>query len=361
MVAVESGMAPRCGNGATVSFSFRPARREGTHLIVGLIGGSGSGKSCSALRLATGLAGGRRAAAIDTEAGRLKHFADDFAFDHGELSPPFAPERYCEAISAADQAGYPVIIVDSMSHVHAGEGGLLDWHDRELDEMVARKLKRNPNTDAWAAREAANISAWIQPKTSHKAMVARLLQLRAHLILCFRAEAKIKITKDTNGKTQVVDAGWQPVCAKGLEFELTASFLLSHERPGLPDTPLKPLPPSLRGMFPPGAPIDETTGRRLAAWASGSADEALRDALAIIGAAGRDRLVTYCRDLLGRKLAEQFGQAGAPRLVEALAAAATRTGFANIDELKKAAAAASEATSDAAAGAAGKEGERAPI
>src|SRR5262245_23362492 len=113
-------------------FSFRPARREGVSLLLGLAGSSGSGKSFSAMRLATGMAGDAPFAVIDTEAGRAKHYADRFKFDHGDLTPPFTPARYLDAINAADAAKYPVIVVDSATHCHAGEGGILDMQEAEF-------------------------------------------------------------------------------------------------------------------------------------------------------------------------------------------------------------------------------------
>src|SRR3982751_4549937 len=97
-------------------FSFRPAARENVGLLIGLSGGTGSGKTFTAMRLAKGIAGDKPFAVIDTEAGRAKHYADQFKFDHGDLKPPFRPDAYLEAIVAADAAGYPVIAVDSMSH-----------------------------------------------------------------------------------------------------------------------------------------------------------------------------------------------------------------------------------------------------
>src|SRR5690349_22039333 len=100
-----------------MSFTFRKAVRENVGLLVGLAGASGSGKTYTAMRLATGIAGDKPFAVIDTEAGRAKHYADQFRFDHGDLAPPFRPDAYAEAIIAADKAGYPVIVVDSTSHV----------------------------------------------------------------------------------------------------------------------------------------------------------------------------------------------------------------------------------------------------
>ena len=103
-------------------FSFRPATRENVALLIGLAGASGSGKTYTAMRLAKGIAGDKPFCVIDTEAGRAKHYADAFRFDHGDLKPPFSPAAYADAIRAADDAHYPVIVVDSMSHEHAGQG-----------------------------------------------------------------------------------------------------------------------------------------------------------------------------------------------------------------------------------------------
>lgn len=249
-----------------MTFTFRPAVRENVGLLIGLAGGTGSGKTYTAMRLASGIAQGKPFAVIDTEAGRAKHYADQFKFDHGDLSAPFSPDAYAEAISAADKAGYPVIVVDSVSHVWAGDGGVLDMQETELDRMGG--------TD-WKKREAVKMASWIKPKMAHKAMVQRLLQVRAHLILCFRAEEKIEMVRGDNGKMQIIPKvtltgldGWVPVCEKNLPFELTASFLLLAREPGIPH-PIK-LQEQHRKLFPVGKTIDEASGARIAEWASGA-------------------------------------------------------------------------------------------
>jgi hypothetical protein len=250
-----------------MSFSFRPATRENVGLLIGLIGASGGGKTFTAMRLASGIAGEKPFAVIDTEAGRAKHYADAFRFDHGDLKSPFAPDAYADAIKAADGAGYPVIIVDSASHEHAGEGGLLDMHEGELVRMAG---------DDWKRREACNMAAWIKPKMAHKRMVQRLLQVRAHLILCFRAEERIEIKRGADGRMEVVPKvsltgikGWIPVCEKTLPYELTVSFLLTPDKPGVPQ-PIK-LQEQHRALFPLDRPITKASGQQLAAWARGAA------------------------------------------------------------------------------------------
>ena len=203
---------------------------------------------------------------IDTEAGRARHYSDQFRFDVGDLRPPFEPHAYADAIFAADDAKYPVIVVDSMSHEWAGQGGVLEMQEAELDRMAGDDYKK---------RESCKMAAWIRPKMEHKKMVQRLLQVRAHLIICFRAEEKVEMVRDEQTKKMVIVPkvsltginGWIPVCEKNLPFELTASFLLTADAPGIPK-PIK-LQDQHRSMFPANKPITEESGKLVAAWASG--------------------------------------------------------------------------------------------
>ena len=242
-----------------MSYEFKKAVREEVGLLIGLIGPSGSGKTFSAMRIASGVVGeGNRFAVIDTENRRALHYASQFQFDHLELSPPFNSLKYAGAIEAADNAGYKAIVVDSCSHEWASEGGVLDFQEQELNRMAG---------DDWKKREACKMAAWIKPKGNHKQMVQRLLRTKAHLILCFRAEEKTKIEKDQNGKTHIIPMGFQPVCSKELPYELTVSFLLSTDKPGVPQ-PIK-LQEQHKSMFPIGKLLDESSGNFVAVWAKG--------------------------------------------------------------------------------------------
>lgn len=244
-------------------FTFIPAVREQVHLIIGLAGASGSGKTFSAFRLARGLAAGRRFAVVDTERGRAKHYAGPefgFDFDHCDLDAPFTPQRYTEAIESAADAGYPVIIVDSVSHEWYGEGGVLDMADAELSRM--------------GGRDSARLASFIKPKMAHKRFVQTLLQVQAHIILLFRAEPKVEAVKDANGKTQIVAKesligykGWIPVTEKNMPFELTVSLMLTPDQPGIPH-PIK-LQEQHRPFLPLDQVIGEATGASLLAWAAG--------------------------------------------------------------------------------------------
>ena len=269
-----------------MSFHFRAATREGVGLIILVSGPSGGGKTWSSFALAQGMSGGKRFAVIDTENGRAKFYADRFAFDHGDLTAPFSPQHYLEAIIAADEAGYPVICVDSFSHEHAGEGGIIDMADAEMKRMGG----------------GANVkmASWIAPKQAHKRLIYRMLQCKAHLVLTLRAESKIDMIKDDSGKMKVVPKrsmtsieGYIPICEKNLPFEATASALLLPDAPGVPQW-IK-LPEPLRPMFPEGKPITEEAGKMLAAWAQGGATSAPASAQKTTGAkAVRNREEADC-------------------------------------------------------------------
>lgn len=260
-----------------MSFTFRPAVREKIGLLVGVAGASGSGKTYSALLLATGIAGASgKIAVIDTEACRALHYAPTpgekadpargtFDFMHLDFQPPFEPMRYIEAIQAAEAAGATVIVIDSMSHEWASEGGCSDMQAREAERMAT---DRDGNFLAWKV-EAMTAPAWKKPKLVHQRMMARLIQCRTHLIFCLRAQEKIKIVKKANGKgTEIVPVGFQPICEKNFMFELSCSTTLHPETPGFPryDLPHK-LPHDILPIFPEGKPIGVEAGRHLREWA----------------------------------------------------------------------------------------------
>jgi hypothetical protein len=239
---------------------FKKAVRQDAKLLIFLAGGSGSGKTESAMRLASGLAGGKPFACIDTENGRALHKADDYEFMHAALDPPFSPERYAEAITAADDAGFPVLIIDSGSHEYEGIGGVLDIQREEFERM--------------GKRDSARMSSWIAPKRRHIIYRDALLRSRAHVIVCHRATDKVEIGKDAQGKTVVRPKesltgadGWIPISERRLPFEATISLLLTADAPGVP----KPIKRERRHqeLVPLDQQLDEKVGQALAKWAAG--------------------------------------------------------------------------------------------
>lgn len=255
------------------TFTFRPAVREETSVLLGFAGPSGSGKTLSALRAARGLAGGddTKIFAVDTEQGRMLHYACagnekpgpfKFRFNHLRMNAPFSPDAYASAITAARTAGAKVIIVDSMSHEHEGAGGILEQHEQQLEKMAGQD---------WAKRERMKFTAWIVPKAAHNKLVNSILQQPCHMIFCFRAKDKLALIKNDKGKIEPTKVGWTAICSDRFEYEMTTLLMLPPNAKGVPDLNAEQtkIQEQHRAFFPVGQPITEKAGELLAAWAKG--------------------------------------------------------------------------------------------
>ena len=119
---------------------FKKAERKSAKLRAAFCGTSGSGKTYSALLLARGL--GDKVAVIDTERGSSELYADLFGFDVAQLAPPFTPQRYIELIRMA-ATQYDVLVIDSLSHAWAGEGGVLEMHDNATRSEDRKSTRLN--------------------------------------------------------------------------------------------------------------------------------------------------------------------------------------------------------------------------
>lgn len=240
---------------AEEQFKFAQAIRTATPMIIGISGASGSGKTYTALELAMGLAGNGKVAFVDTEGRRALHYADmgRFNFDHCDLQAPYTPRRFLGALKQAAAAGYKVIIVDSFSDEYVGEGGLVDMANAE-----------------WERVKGNTAAAWAKPKAEHKLVTRWLRQSRCHVIFCLRAEEKVRLEKVMrNGREQtvVVPIGWVSVCEKNVNYEMTTSFMLTPDAPGVPK-PIK-LQEQHKALFPPERRVGRDTGLKLAEWCAG--------------------------------------------------------------------------------------------
>lgn len=238
--------------------SFTPATRKPAPVILGIAGPSGSGKTLSALRIARGLVGlSGKIAAVDTEYDRMSHYAHMFKFDAAELKEPYAPERYLELWKEAAAAGYDVVITDSMSHMHEGEGGLLEMQQEEHKRL--------------GGRDSSKFKSWIRPKAEIKKVIQYLNKSPCHMILCFRAKEKLQMVKQlVDGKEKIVPtkSDWLPITTAGLEYENTAMLVLPPGSDGRPNMYAdgRKMPVYFRTLFDEGEQLSEETGRKLAMW-----------------------------------------------------------------------------------------------
>lgn len=242
-----------------MTFTFRPAASftERFGVFVGLSGGTNSGKTYSALRLARGMVGpSGKIAVLDTEAGRTLHLKRYFEFDVTIMEPPFRPAHFSEAAKAAEDAGYDCLLIDSASMEWRGMGGVLEWQEEEFIRM--------------GSQEKNKLASWIKPKMAHKAMVFSLLQRRIPIIFSLRAEEKVE------KKGSDIIKRWAPVCNRDFPFELTVSFMLQADNKGfidLSDAKTFKMEGAHKDIFKHGQQLGEDHGHALMAWARDAASK----------------------------------------------------------------------------------------
>lgn len=228
-----------------MAMQFKKAKRSLSYLRLAIQGPSGSGKTYGALLLAKGLGG--RIAVIDTERGSASLYADNPEmpeFDVLELQPPFTPERYIEAITAAREAGYDILVIDSMTHEWSGEGGCLD-----INERIA---EASPSKNTWAA--------WAKTTPRHRKFVDAMLMAPMHIIATMRSKTEVV----QNEKGKFVKTGTKSEQRDGMDYEFTVVF---DCQPSHAATTSK----DRTGLFRDGvSAITEATGKQIKQWLDGA-------------------------------------------------------------------------------------------
>lgn len=257
-------------------------------IALGISGGSGTGKTFTALRVGRGIAEaitGRKGAPIgyvDTENKRALHYKAAFPemahFDFtaineaGELVG-FGPERWIEVIDAAEAAELPVLIMDSFSHAWEGVGGVLDLHAQVLDRLVQQAQARaNGRYEVDPAKFSQ--LAWAEVKPRYRRLIDRIVRAKTNVIICTRAKPvmqqgfgdKAKNARKT--KTRREDVPWDPASDGDLMFEMTAMVILDPTAPGCPVYQIK-VADQFKSLFDPRRPMSEATGVAMADWAKG--------------------------------------------------------------------------------------------
>jgi AAA domain len=190
---------------------FKKAVRKQVKLKLGISGPSGSGKTWGAISLAGGL--GSKIAVIDTENGSASLYADKFNFDVLEITAPFTTAKYIDALSSAVKLGYDVVVIDSITHEWAANGGILE---------------QKANIDAKGGNNWTN---WKIPSADHERWKADLLLAPVHVIATMRAKAEYVLEANDKGKQQPRRIGMAPIQKDGIEYEFSILFdlALNHD------------------------------------------------------------------------------------------------------------------------------------
>lgn len=186
---------------------FKKAIRSQTRIKIGITGPTGSGKTYSALRLASGL--GKKIAVIDSENGSASLYSDKFEFDVVEIKPPYTTEKYEAAIDQAVKLKYDVLVIDSTSHAWMGEGGLLEQKEA---------LDRRPGTNHW--------TNWAPITKKQNQFMGKILHSDINIISTMRSKMEY-VQNDSGGKKKIEKAGLAPQQRDGVEYEYSIVFELA--------------------------------------------------------------------------------------------------------------------------------------
>lgn len=208
---------------------FKKAKREQVRIKISIAGPAGSGKTMSSLLMAYGLIKAEHPEWSDEEIWDHIVVADSEnssaslyvgtqvgptrigAYNVIDLTPPFTAQTYMDAIHMAEEHNMSVIIVDSLSHVWQGEGGLLEEQGKI------------------AARTNNSYTSWRTISPQYTKLVDTILQSPCHVITAVRAKMDYQQVKGDNGKTQVKAVGMGMVLRDGYEYEVTVALMLDAD------------------------------------------------------------------------------------------------------------------------------------
>ena len=191
---------------------FTKATKAEAKARIAVTGPAGSGKTYGSLIWAKVLAEGGKIALIDTERESSKMYGADFDFDVASLAPPYHPDRLIEALKEAENCGYEVVIIDSLTHFWSGQGGVLEIVDQA-------KSRFNGNTH----------SAWQVGTPIQQRMVDAILAYKGHIITTMRSKTEWAMETNERGKVAPKKVGLAPQQRDGIEYEYTLVLEMNTE------------------------------------------------------------------------------------------------------------------------------------
>ncbi|WP_437788603.1 AAA family ATPase [Lacticaseibacillus paracasei] len=240
---------------------IKKAERSKIKVPIMLMGASGAGKTLSALLIAKGIVESmfpdmveaqqwEKVGMIETEHNRSSLYVNtehDGAtigqFLQIELEPPFTADRYEEAFKLFKDNHVEVIIVDSLSSVWSGEGGILD----KVNQF------------------GGSIGDWKKVSPDQKKVLHMLTDSDVHVIATVRSKQGVEVTRSDTGKVQVEKVGLKPDQKDGLEYEFAITFQIyqNHIAQAMKDN---------SSIFDTAIQLDRNVGHKIYAWAEQGVD-----------------------------------------------------------------------------------------
>ncbi len=183
--------------------TFKRAEKKKMPGRLALCGPTGSGKTFTLLRIASGMKlSGERIAVIDSERKSASKYADLFDFDVMELET-HSPDAYVAAIEAAAKEGFPILGIDSLSHAWMGKDGALE----QVDKIAKRSQSGN------------SFVAWRDVTPMHNRLVDAILNYPGHVIVTMRSKMEYVLEDNGHGKKTPRKIGMAPEQRQGMEYE----------------------------------------------------------------------------------------------------------------------------------------------
>jgi hypothetical protein len=269
-------------------FEIHDAVRQAVRLRIMLIAPSGGGKTESALRLATGMCSvvGGKPALIDTQDQAAAWYAEKYKFGMMNFRPLHDGDRFLRAIQVAATKS-KVIIVDTLSDEHEGEGGMLEQHDSVLRQLVLDKARRDGISPDDIDEKKLDGGAWREAKEGRKRLIRGLRFVDAHIIFTVRAKEASKIFAKkgravAGTAAQKNEDGWVAVTDDDFLFECPIRMMMLPMSNGVPcwDPVAESERKAIRrpGQFDTllnhfkGKSLCEEMGEEMARWALGDAE-----------------------------------------------------------------------------------------
>jgi RecA/RadA recombinase len=280
---------------------FKKAERKGRFIKLAITGPTGSGKTYSALRLASGLTEAGKIALIDTENGSGSLYSDKFDYDVADIAPPFTPGKFIAAIQQAVDNHYECVIIDSASHFWKG-----------ILEMK----------DALDARGGNSFSNWGKVQADYERAINSFLHSRIHVIACMRSKMAYILEENDKGKQAPRRVGMQAIMRDDVEYEFTTVFDLAANHVALPTK-------DRTGIFVDQAfQITEETGRQITEWLSGNIEDPSRELMTqeqrdkVDSLLGKVRISKEKANSLASEIASGMSRSRADEIIDSLTALA---------------------------------------
>jgi DNA polymerase III delta prime subunit len=200
---------------------IRDAVRHKVKTKMLLSGVSGSGKTTGALLIARGLCDSpKEILLIDTEnRGEITAnlFGSEGKYKYAEFPAPFSAQRFAQAVNESINAGFKVIIFDSITPFWQGEGGILEKKDSF----------------------GGTFDAWKKVSPDWKLLINTIIQSDIHIILTSRVKSEYVIEDVVNAQGRTTKSpkkvGLKEDFREGIEYELNVHLRIDLDHIARPE------------------------------------------------------------------------------------------------------------------------------